>query len=107
MDSANGFQRAVALPEVADVNRNAGARGFALRADRTGFVAAVLTAPLVCPAARCCPGTRISPSAGMPGFAKPMPCVQLQLDADDLLHAVVAEVRILRSERGLRIDAQT
>ena len=40
----------------------------------------------------------------MPGLAKPDGARQLQLDADDLLDAILAEIGVLRREGRLRID---
>ena len=43
---------------------------------------------------------------GHAGFRESEAVLQLQLDSDDLLHAVVAEVGIFGSEGGLGIDAR-
>jgi hypothetical protein len=43
---------------------------------------------------------------GHSGLGEPETGFQLQLDADDLLDAVVAEVGVLRREGGLRVDAR-
>src|ERR1044071_6764048 len=40
------------------------------------------------------------------GFGEADAALQLQLDADDLLHSFVAEVGVLRRERRFRIDAR-
>ena len=78
-NSAHRFESAVAFPEAANIN------GGTLKPRRRarGDLRPVRGGSVHC-AARLCGGhavplVRISPSAGMPGFAKPIPCVNCTL----------------------------
>ena len=99
----HGIEGAVAFPEIADSDRRAPGRGC--RADRPS----PLWNPrpsFVEPARR--PDVALDENLAIgrhAGFGESGGRLEQQLDADHLLHAVVAEVSILRRERGLRIDA--
>ena len=77
-NSAHGLESAVAFLEAANINGSPGSRGVARRE-----IFEVRGGSVHC-AARLCGGhavplVRISPSAGMPGLAKPIPCVNCTL----------------------------
>ena len=74
-NSAHGFESAVAFPEAANINGSSRAARHrdARRSSRSGSRSAHCAARLC--GGHALPLVRISPSAGMPGFAKPIPCV--------------------------------
>src|SRR4029077_12744170 len=77
-NTAHGFQSAIALPKAADIDSGSRSHGV------TRARIFPLCGDSVHCAARLCGGhavplVRISPSAGMPGFAKPIPCANCNL----------------------------